>query len=269
MNKFELADMIKKSKPVNRESFICDRCRGKVVLDLGCIRHTAEFALKDENWLHKRIKAVAKKVVGLDYLPGEIAKLNSHGYDLVFGDVTKPLDIAEEFDVIVAGDLLEHLVNFEGFFSNCERLLKPEGILIVTTPNPFFCGEFHYVSFNKNFIVNPEHTCWIDPQCLSQLSGRLGFRIEELAYIKNTWLLRRHICETSRHYYDTIANKWENNTTVFKIKRSIVGNLFGPLYFFYRIFTGAASKLCRYSDYLAVLKKERPETADVRLGGDK
>jgi len=256
MNKFELADMIKRVKPVNRESFISDICSNKTVLDLGCIRHSAEFALKDANWLHKRIKAVAKKTVGVDYLPEEITKINSRGYDVIFGDVTNPLDITEKFDVIVAGDLLEHLTNFEGFFSNCKTLLKPEGILIITTPNPFFCGQFHYVAFNKNFIVNPEHTCWIDPQCLSQLAKKHGFRITEAAYIKNSWSLRWMICETNEHPYDILNGKWENDTISFKIKRMLFIKIFGLFYFFYSIFTGTNSILCRHSDYLAVLKKE-------------
>jgi len=255
MNKFELADMIKAAKPVNKESFIADMCAGKAVLDLGCIRHSAEFALKDASWLHEKIKAVAKKIVGVDYLPEEIAKINSHGYDVIYGDVTKSLRINEKFDVIVAGDLLEHLTNFEGFFYNCSALLNPDGIVIITTPNPFFCGEFHYVAFKKNFVVNPEHTCWIDPQCLEQLSGRFGFSIMELAYIKAAWPLEGLICESKSHSYDIINGRWENNTAMFRMKRALIKCVFAPLYFLYKIVTGTNSKLCRYSDYLAVLKK--------------
>ena len=189
-------------------------------------------------------------------MPEEIAKINSNGYDVIFGDVTKPLNITEKFDVIVAGDLLEHLTNFEGFFSNCKMLLKPEGILIITTPNPFFFGEFHYVAFKKNFVVNPEHTCWIDPQCLLQLSERFGFRIKEIAYIKISWPLKGMICETRHHPYDIINGRWENDTVGFKIEKMVVRKVFGLYYFFYRIITGTNSILCSYSDYLAVLKKE-------------
>lgn len=256
MNKFKLADMIKKARPVDKESFITNRCIGKTVLDLGCIRHSAEFALKDKNWLHKKIKMVAKNVIGVDYLPEEVEKVNLRGYDVIFGDVSKPVNITEKFDVIVAGDLLEHLTNFEGFFNNCKRLLKPDGTLIITTPNPFFCGEFHYVSFKKNFIVNPEHTCWIDPQCLSQLSKRFGFIIEEITYIKKSWSLKWFICETNKHPYDIINGTWENDTVSFMIKKIAFRKIFGLYYFFYKIITGTNSILCRHSDYLAVLKKE-------------
>lgn len=259
MNKFELADMIKSAKPVNKESFIADRCSGKIVLDLGCIRHSSEFVLKDADWLHKRIRAVARKVTGVDYLPEEIEKINSQGYDIIFGDVTQPLNIAEKFDAIIAGDLLEHLVNFEGFFTNCRKLLKPGGILIITTPNPFFCGEFHYVSFKKNFIVNPEHTCWIDPQCLLQLAGRFEFEITEIAFIKKSWALKNLICESNKCPYDIIKGEWSKDTFGFKLFRMISGLVFDIFYIPYKILTGTNSKLCKYSDYLAVLKIGRHE----------
>ena len=263
MDKFELAEMLKSAKPIDREVYISEACRGKSVLDLGCIRHSAEFALKDADWLHKKIKGTAKKVVGVDYLPEEIAKVNANGYDVVLGDVTKPLELKEKFDVIVAGDLLEHLANMEGFFSNCKMLLKQDGALIITTPNPFYCQLFHYIALKKSFMVNPEHTCWVDPLCLLQLSRRFGFAVSEAAYIVKSWPMSGLMCETKKHPYDIINCRWENEPAGFRIKRIIVEQIFGVWYFLFRHLTGASSMLCRYSDYLAVLKKI-PGDADCR-----
>lgn len=223
---------------------------------MGCIRHSADFALKDKNWLHNKIKYVAKKVVGVDYLPSEIEKLKAYGYDIVFGDVNKLLNIDENFDVIVAGDLIEHLTNFEGFFGNCNKLLSPHGILIITTPNPFYTDKFHFVSFKKTFIANPEHTCNIDPQTLSQLSGRFGYVIDEMYYIKNSWGLGRIICDTNYHEYDILNAKWVNDSFKFKILRGMMRTVFNIFYIPYKIFSGTNTKLVRYGDYLAVLHKE-------------
>jgi len=55
---------------------------------------------------------------------------------------------------------------------------------------------------------------------------------------------------------DIINGRWSNDTALFKAKRVTAMILFGAYYFLYRLVTGANSKLCRYSDYLAVLKKE-------------
>ena len=189
MSNNSLIDKLLMSSPVNKEEFIKHKCTGKKVLDLGCIRHSADFAIKDPDWLHGQIKSVASSVIGIDYLENDILKLNNMNYDIRYGDVTKPINIDEEFDVIVAGDLIEHLVNFEGFFENCNRLLKSDGIVIVTTPNPFYSAEYHYVSFKQNYLINPEHTCWIDPKALSQLVSRFDMLIDEMFFIQDSWKL--------------------------------------------------------------------------------
>lgn len=255
MDRFELAEMLRVAKPVNRETFICEKCRGKRVLDLGCIRHSAEFALNDPGWLHKLIKQAAKSVVGVDYLPEEVAKMAGHGYDIVMGDVTKPMNLTGQFDVIVAGDLLEHLTNFDGFFTNCEKFLAPGGVLIITTPNPFFAGEYGYVSMKMNFLVNPEHTCWIDPLCLLQLVKRFGFRIEEASFVSQSWKLGDLICENRGNEYDILNAVWLNDSFFNKFKRVLIGKVFNVLFAIYGLFIGAYSPLVRRSDYLAVLKK--------------
>src|SRR3990172_3495588 len=93
MDRFALGYKIRTSEPINKEAFIQEKCRGKTVLDLGCIRHSAEFALGDLNWLHKKIKEVAEEVIGVDYLDGEIEKLQDAGYHIHFADVTKKIEM--------------------------------------------------------------------------------------------------------------------------------------------------------------------------------
>ncbi len=94
-------------------------------MDLGCVRHDASFA-NNPNWLHNKIRNVAQNVVGIGFLARDVEKLRNLGYNIIYGDVTKPLNLSEQFDVIVAGDLIEHLSNFEGFFMNCTTFLKKE-----------------------------------------------------------------------------------------------------------------------------------------------
>lgn len=256
MDKFLLVEKIKNSKPIDREAFIQEICRDKRVLDLGCIQHNAEFALKNRRWLHKIIRSTAKETVGVDYLPDEIRKLKSAGYDIVFGDVTKPLGLSGQFDVIVAADIIEHLTNFDGFFDNCRRFLKPGGILVITTANPFYSELFHYLALKKNFFVNPEHTCWIDPYSLAQMSERFRFRIEDIHFIKNSWGMGNIICETRSRRYDICRDEWAHDSLMFKIYRSIVWAVFNIFYVPYKILTGTGSVLVRHSDYLATLKPE-------------
>lgn len=255
MNKNNILSIIKGSKPVDKVTFIMERCKGMTVLDLGCVRHNADFAMSDPMWLHHKIKSVANKVVGVDWLPEEVQKLNSKGYEILTADVTKPLPIKEAFDVIVAGDLIEHLSNFEGFFENCQRLLKTDGILLISTPNPFYSDEYDFVAFKRRYLINPEHTCWIDPQALAQLTGRFDFEIDNIHFIKNAWKLKNLICESDDNEYDILNGSWANNSISHKIKRKIIGNIFALFYALYKLLFAKKSLLVKHSDYLAVLKK--------------
>lgn len=255
MDRFQLARMLKSSPPVGKEQFIEQCCRGKSVLDLGCIRHSAEFAATDPNWLHRRIHRVAARVVGVDYLPAEVEKLRNSEFHIICADVTRPLPLQEQFDVIVAGDLIEHLDNFQGFFGNCTRLLKPGGSLIITTPNPFFAGQFHFVALKRYFLINPEHTCWIDPQALSQLAARFGFAIAEAHYLRRSWQLPHLISESESNQYDILTGRWTNRSFHAKVLRRLVPVFFWLVYWPYKMLSGASTRLVAYSDYLAVLKK--------------
>ncbi len=256
MTKYELRRKISSAGVVERDKFIQQMCSGKHVLDLGCIRHSAEYALADPGWIHNKIKSVASKVVGVDYLPEEIEKLTAKGYDIIFGDVTKPIDLNDKFDVIVAGDLIEHLVNFEGFFENCSRLLNPDGVLLISTPNPFYSAEFHFVAFKGDYLINPEHTCWIDPQALSQLSSRFDYRIDDIHFVNKPWKLSGIITETENNQYNILSGKWDQRSIAYKLYREFMRILVGVLYLPYRILTLSNTKLVRYSDYVAVLKKK-------------
>ena len=255
MERFYLSDLISKSQVIEKESFIKQKCKNKVVLDLGCIRHDASFA-NNPNWLHNEIKNVAKKVIGIDFLRDEVKKLQSLGYHILFGDVTKPLNFSEKFDVIVAGDLIEHLLNFEGFFKNCTDYLKKGGIVIITTPNPFYIDEFLYIALKKTYFVNPEHTCWMDPFTLNQLANRFNFKIQELHFIKKKWYLKDFINENPENFFDILKNKWivKNRNKKKKIRRYFKEYLFMLVSIFYKRFTSVIMPLTNYSDYLAVLK---------------
>ena len=256
MDKFELAKHIKNTRVIEKVSFIQNLCRGKTVLDLGCIRHSAKFATTDPNWLHNKIREVAHCVIGIDYLQDEVKQLNGRGYDIRYGDVTKPLPLDEKFEVIVAGDLIEHLSNFDGFFENCMKLLKNDGILIISTPNPFYIDEFHYVSLKQIYLINPEHTCWIDPQALLQLSQRYHFTLSDIYFIEHSWNLSDLICEKKGCEYDILNSTWNDTSPSGEIGRRYVSILFNIFYIPFKFLFFRNTKLVRYSDYLAILKRD-------------
>jgi len=106
---------------VIRQDYITDAARGLRVLDIGCVGANGLMEL------HRRIRRVAADCVGLD-------AASSPG--VIVGDAQN-FDFSDPFDLIVAGEIVEHLPNVRGFAESVLRNLKPAGRLILTTPNPY------------------------------------------------------------------------------------------------------------------------------------
>jgi SAM-dependent methyltransferase len=210
-------------RPQSRIEIVREFCRGRSVLDLGCVNHDIENSDSDL-WLHKNIRQVASKVVGVDYLAEEVELLRQRGYNVVVGDVTKPLPLDQTFDVIVVGHLIEHLSGFDGLMTNLRRLLAPGGVVLICTPNPFFREQYFYSALKNDILVNQEHTCWIDPVTLDQLCRRFGLETSEIRWIKEKWHLSQTIFQGDCQSFDMFSNRWQ-----YRLPRPILERLIAPL----------------------------------------
>jgi SAM-dependent methyltransferase len=193
--------------PQSRTEIIREFCQDKIVLDLGCVNHDIGNA-DSELWLHKTVVEVSREVLGVDYLAEEVGMLRERGFEAMAGDVTKPLAIDRQFDVIVVGNLIEHLSNFDGLMSNIRRLLAPDGVVLIGTANPFFREQYFYSALKNDIIVNPEHTCWIDPVTLNQLSRRFGLETAEVRWIKEKWYLSQTIFNGEQQSLNIFTGRW-------------------------------------------------------------
>jgi len=194
--------------PKSRVEIVREFCRDKVVLDLGCVNHDIENVSSDQ-WLHKSVVEASREVLGVDYLAEEVEMLRQRGFHVMVGDVTKPLDTARKFEVIVVGHLIEHLSSFEGLMSNLRRLLVPDGVVLICTPNPFFREQYFYSALKNDILVNPEHTCWIDPVTLDQLSRRFGLETVEVRWVKEKWYLSQTIFNGGRQSFEMFTGRWD------------------------------------------------------------
>src|SRR5215213_1617120 len=100
---------------VQRLEFIKSLCKGRKVLHLGCTNwpYTLD-AIDAGTLLHKDLAAVAKDLYGFDFDQEGIDVLSSMGFDKLFRADLEKLDdveLNETFDVIVAGEMIEHLNN--------------------------------------------------------------------------------------------------------------------------------------------------------------
>lgn len=153
---------------------------GRDVLDMGVVAHDTK-TYEHDNWLHKHIVTASKECVGIDMLDDGIAFLREKGFQVQVGDA-QGFNLNRQFDVIVAGDIIEHLHDFPGFFGSVRKHLKPNGRLIITTCNPWFFVRCLQALFKGKSYVNPEHTAWFCAETLSELVRRFGFHVEESCY---------------------------------------------------------------------------------------
>ena len=181
---------------INQEmEIIIPLIKNKSVLDIGCVDHSLERASKKGFWIHDFLKDNSKSVKGIDILEKEIRILRNKGYDVECQNA-ESFSFKKKFDVIFAGELIEHLSNVGLFLNRCKLHLKENGCLILTTPNAFSSKVVFQAlgKYKNNPEVNSEHTNWYSPFTIKELLRRYGFEIEELCYVDspagNNWKKR-------------------------------------------------------------------------------
>lgn len=155
----------------------------KTILDLGCVEHKLESIHKDRIWVHDFFHSVGKRVVGVDYMKDAIDKLKEKGYNVRCQNVEN-LEINGKFDIVFAGEIIEHLNNPGLFLSKVKKALNDKGLFILTTPNAFSVQRFISIFWHRTNDppVNPEHTCYYTPHTLRTLLERYGFKIKKIIY---------------------------------------------------------------------------------------
>lgn len=180
----------------DRHDYIKEYCTDKKVLHLGCIGTAYKDNNKFNPWLHDVINSVAKECVGIDMNDegrAAIAKARPD-MDILFGDVTE-LDLEEKFDVIVAGEIIEHITNLDGFFESIKRHMHTDSIVIITTPNPFRLGNILDCFIRRNTrSQSSDHVMYYDVWTMRVLFERFDLEIDQ--YYFNTELAVQRIRNT-------------------------------------------------------------------------
>ena len=167
-------DATRRPPIASRLAYLRELARDKDVLDVGVVEHFLDNERNDQ-WLHRNLVEVARTCRGVDILEDEVTALRAKGFDVVVHDMTVgPLD--EQFDVVVLGEVIEHLGAPQSFLANLGAMLRPGGVLVLSTPNPYMLNRAWH-SLRGRFHDSVDHALLLGPSSIAELAGRVGLEV--------------------------------------------------------------------------------------------
>lgn len=189
---------------------------GQRVIHVGCVDHLPliEEKMARRNWLHGEITAVARDCIGLDINREGIDFLrargirNVHFYDIL-GDALLPGGADDAWDVMVLGEVLEHIDNPVLFLQRLRAKYQGRvSRLVLTVPNAFSFDNIKLAARAYEYI-NTDHRFWFTPFTLAKVITSAGFTVQGFAYcdgfLRPRWLPSGIICRLIPAYRDTVV----------------------------------------------------------------
>ncbi|HVU28999.1 MAG TPA: bifunctional 2-polyprenyl-6-hydroxyphenol methylase/3-demethylubiquinol 3-O-methyltransferase UbiG [Sphingomicrobium sp.] len=181
----------------------CDECsrtplEGKTAIDVGC----------GAGLLAEPLARLGASVTGIDASPELIAAAREHaaavGLEIEYlsGDVQ---DLEGKFDLITSMEVIEHVAEPSTFVKALARLLAPDGLLIMSTPNATGLSKLMMITLAEGLGHIPRGTHdfgkFIAPEEFKQLLAKAGLKcldVEGIAWSPTRGL---HLSEDLRLNY--------------------------------------------------------------------
>ena len=154
--------------------------KNKRVLDIGCYDGTiAKLIQENDNELY-----------GCDTSKNAIKLALQKGFKADYANVEEKLPYGRSFfDVVIAGEIIEHVFDTDKFLENIKRVLKQDGHLVLSTPNLATVGRRILLFFGKNPLIETStsygdkasgHIRYFVKDSLMKLLKEHEFRIKKL-----------------------------------------------------------------------------------------
>ena len=152
------------------------------ILDIGCAT--------GENGKYLKNKGIASHVAGVEIDPEMAEEAKKKIDNLVVGDLEN-LELrgefaGAEFDYIILGDILEHLINPWKTLASCVEILNKDGQIIISLPNIQHIETFIQIyvkgkwPYNSRGIFDKTHLRFFTYRNMEDLVCHSGLTISEL-----------------------------------------------------------------------------------------
>lgn len=154
--------------------------RAQFTLKLGGVKTGMKVldAGSGRGWFSLAAAKLGAAVTALDLSEENLARIKAADARIqtVYGDACEIPDLGQKFDLIVALEMLEHLVEPQKALQSFHRLLNPGGMLLVTVPYRELIRYSLCIHCNRKTPVNA-HLHSFDLPALTRLLEQNGFRV--------------------------------------------------------------------------------------------
>jgi 2-polyprenyl-3-methyl-5-hydroxy-6-metoxy-1,4-benzoquinol methylase len=148
------------------------------ILDLGC----------SGGLLSERLQGAGHEVTGVDFV--EIAEVHDRVETFIQADLNTgiPEAAGNEFDVVLAADVLEHLRDPRILLEDMRQALSPDGLAVVCVPNvshwyPRFRMLFGLFDYDQRGILDRTHLRFFTRRSIIRLVNQSGFEVRRIEAI--------------------------------------------------------------------------------------
>jgi len=182
----DMAHRLPPATLVDRTRHLVDAVRGRRAVHVGFVDSGCwEYHDRFDSWLHAHLDAAASHLVGLDLDAPGVARSAEMGFAAHAVDCSDPDAVAalglEPAEVVIAGEVIEHLDAAGPFLRGLHALVRPGGRLVVTTPNASGLLNAAAAALAGWEVNHPDHVTLYSCYTLTNLLERHGWRVEEVA----------------------------------------------------------------------------------------
>lgn len=117
----------------------------------------------------------SSRCIGVEYSRGLVETNIDRRINVLQGDVNFLPVIDGYFDIAIATAIIEHVPSPERMLKEAKRALKPDGLIILTSPDPFW----EHLATMVGHLPNKQHYHVMKLKELDALFKRIGFDILE------------------------------------------------------------------------------------------
>ncbi len=145
------------------------------ILDLGC----------SSGLLSERLRDIGHEVTGVDVV--ELAGVDDRTDQFFRADLNEgiPSEVGSGFDIVLAADVLEHLVNPGALMSQVREVISDDGVALFCVPNiahwyPRFRSTLGMFDYDQRGILDSTHLRFFTRRSIRKLVERQGFSVRRI-----------------------------------------------------------------------------------------